>query len=222
MTYALLFFAGLASSIHCVGMCGPFAVMIAGERRQQTWVRSVLYNVARVNTLVVIGAVCGGLGAVIVAAGPVRELEQLLALVAGGLMLVLGLEMLGLLEHVTGRFVYRVQRTISAALGNVMRSPSMAAPVALGVFNAFLPCHLIYAFAARAAGTGSIGEGALTMMSFGLGTVPSMLAVGVVRRWLPRGAAASLSVVSGLLVLGFAVVTLSRAFGYGTGCPAHE
>lgn len=222
MTYALLFVAGLASSVHCLGMCGPFAVAIAGNRRERTWIRSALYNAARVNTLVVIGAACGAVGAVVVAVGPVHHVERGLALVAGGLMLLVGLEMLGLLEQVTGRMVYSIQRRLGRALGSVMRSESLAAPVALGVFNAFLPCHLIYAFAARAAGTGSIGEGALTMMSFGLGTVPSMLAVGVVRRWLPGAFAARLSTVSGLLVLGFALVTLSRAFGYGAVCPGHH
>lgn len=222
MTYLLLFVAGLASSIHCIGMCGPFAMAIAGERRERTWVRSALYNAARVNTLVLIGAVCGGVGAVVVAAGPLREVERLLALLAGGLMLLVGLEMLGVLAQMTGRLVYPVQRALARSLGGVMRSPSLAAPVAFGVFNAFLPCHLIYAFAARAAGTGSVSEGALTMMSFGLGTVPSMLAVGAVRRWLPRGVAANVSTLSGLLVIGFAVVTLSRAFGDGAACPAHH
>ena len=222
MTYVFLFVAGLASSIHCIGMCGPFAVAVAGDRREHTWTRSVLYNAARVNTLVVIGAFCGALGAVIVAAGPLREAERLLAVVAGGLMLAIGLEMLGVFAQISGRLIYSVQSTIGNALRGVMRSRSLAAPIAFGVFNAFLPCHLIYAFAARAAGTGSVSEGALTMMSFGLGTVPSMLVVGVARRWLPAAAAARLSRVSGVLVVGFALLTLSRALGYGATCAGHH
>jgi sulfite exporter TauE/SafE len=220
-TYVLLFTAGLASSLHCVGMCGPFAVAIAGERRERTWVRSALYNAARVNTLTIVGAFCGAAGAVVVAAGPLHGAERLLALIAGTLMLVVGLETLGLLTGISGRLIYPVQRGIGRMLGGTMRSQSLAAPIALGVFNAFLPCHLIYAFAARAAGTGSIGDGALTMLAFGLGTVPAMLTVGAVRRWLPGGAAARLSMLSGALVLGFAVLTLSRAFAPLATCPDH-
>ena len=101
----LLFVAGLASSIHCIGMCGPFAVAVAGDRREHTWTRSVLYNAARVNTLVVIGAFCGAFGAAIVAAGPLREAERFLAFVAGGLMLAIGLEMLGVLTQISGRLI---------------------------------------------------------------------------------------------------------------------
>jgi hypothetical protein len=129
--------------------------------------------------------------------------------------------MLGVFAQISGRLIYSVQRTIGRALRGTMRSRSLAAPIAFGVFNAFLPCHLIYAFAARAAGTGSVSEGALTMMSFGLGTVPSMVVVGVARRWLPAAAAASLSRVSGVLVIGFALLTLSRALGYGATCAGH-
>lgn len=222
MAYVMLFLAGLASSLHCVGMCGPFALVIAGERRERSWGRSALYNLARINTLAVIGAFCGAFGAVVVAAGPARELESALALIAGGLMLVVGLEMLGLLAGMSGRLAYFVQRGVGRVLGGVMRSRSPAAPVAMGVFNAFLPCHLIYAFAARAASTGSVGEGALTMTAFGLGTVPALLAVSTLRRWFPPGLAASLSVVSGVVVIGFALLTIARGFDAGTQCSAHH
>lgn len=150
MTYALIFVAGLTGSLHCVGMCGPFAIAIAGDRRRSAWRRSALCNLVRVNTLVVLGAVCGAFGATIVAAGPVRELEHVLVFVAGSLMLVVGLEMLGVLGHISARLAYQAQRHLGRLLGGVMRSPSLAAPLAFGVFDAFLPCHLRYAFAARA------------------------------------------------------------------------
>jgi sulfite exporter TauE/SafE len=90
------------------------------------------------------------------------------------------------------------------------------------VFNAFLPCHLIYAFAARAASTGSVSEGALTMTAFGLGTVPALVAVSAVRRWFPPGLYASLSILSGLVVIGFALLTIARAFETGAPCGAHH
>jgi hypothetical protein len=133
-------------------------------------------------------------------------------------MLVVGLEMVGVLGLMSGRLVYSVQRGLSRMLGGVLRSRSLAAPVAMGVFNAFLPCHLIYAFAARAASTGSVGEGALTMSAFGLGTVPALLAVSAVRRWFPPDLAASLSMLSGLVVIAFALLTVARAFETGTHC----
>jgi hypothetical protein len=103
-----------------------------------------------------------------------------------------------------------VQGSLGRLLGGVIRSRSPAAPLALGVFNAFLPCQLIYAFAARAASTASVGEGTLTMLAFGLGTLPAMLAVGTTHALVGARGRARLALVAGLLVVGFGVLTLLR------------
>jgi hypothetical protein len=136
-----------------------------------------------------------------------------LALMSGLFMIAVGLEMLGVLSGVTARGAAKVQSTLGRALSGVIYSRSPAAPVALGVFNAFLPCQLIYAFAARAASTASIGDGALTMIAFGLGTVPAMLAVGTMRTLVTQRGWARLSQASGMLVIGFGAVTLLRGAG---------
>lgn len=181
VTYLLIFLGGVAGSLHCVGMCGGFALALAGGRASQNGLRQVLYNLGRLNTLVFIGALSGAAGAALVASGPVRVVERLLAIVAGAFMIVVGLEVLGVLAQITTRGAAFAQATVGRLLGGVMHSRSLAAPLALGVFNAFLPCQLIYAFAARAAGTASIAEGMLTMLCFGLGTVPAMLVVGTAK-----------------------------------------
>jgi sulfite exporter TauE/SafE len=91
-----------------------------------------------------------------------------------------------------------------------MHSPSPAAPIALGVFNAFLPCQLIYAFAAAAAATQSVVAGMLTMLAFGLGTVPAMLALGITRVLAEARMRARLSLVAGALVVVFGAFTVLR------------
>jgi sulfite exporter TauE/SafE len=211
VAYALIFVGGLAGSLHCVGMCGGFPLALAaGGGRNLS--RQLLYNLGRLNTLVAVGAVSGGMGAAMVASGPVWVLERALALVAGTFMIVVGLEMLGVLGGVTARGAALVQATIGRLLGGVIRSRSAAAPLALGVFNAFLPCQLIYAFAARAASTASVGAGMLTMLAFGLGTVPAMLAVGTTRALLPAAVRSRLTLLAGVLVLALGAVTMLRAF----------
>jgi sulfite exporter TauE/SafE len=212
MTYALIFLGGLAGSLHCVGMCGGFPLALAGRVPPRNLVRQLLYNAGRLNTLVFIGAVCGALGAAVVAAGPVRRLEQVLAIAAGTFMIVVGLEVLGVLAQITTRGAALAQATVGRMLGGVMRSRSLAAPLALGVFNAFLPCQLIYAFAARAASTASVTEGMLTMLCFGLGTVPAMLSLGVAGLLARPGVRARLSAASGVLIIAFGVLTLLRGF----------
>jgi sulfite exporter TauE/SafE len=212
VTYALIFAGGLAGSLHCVGMCGGFPLAL-GAGPGPNLRRQLLYNFGRLNTLVAIGALSGATGAAIVASGPLWLLERGLALVVGVLMVVIGLEMLGVLASLTARSAALAQATVGRLLSGVIRSRSLAAPLALGIFNAFLPCQLIYAFAARAASTASVGEGMLTMLAFGLGTVPAMLAVGTTRSVLRPATRLRLARLSGLLVLAFGIGTLLRGLG---------
>ncbi len=210
MTYVLIFFGGLAGSLHCVGMCGAFPLALAGAAPRGNLLRQLLYNAGRLNTLVFIGAASGAAGAALVAAGPVHAIERGLAIVAGSFMIVVGLEVLGVLAQITTRGAALAQATVGRILGGVIRSRSLAAPLALGVFNAFLPCQLIYAFAARAASTASTAEGMLTMLCFGLGTVPAMLSLGVAGFLARPTVRARLSALSGVLIIGFGVLTLLR------------
>ncbi len=205
----LLFAAGLTSSWHCIGMCGGFPVLLAQGRRSP--VRQLLYNVARVNTLVLIGALSGAVGASIIHLGPLPVVETALPIIAGLLMLAVGAEMLGLRS--ASRLVRRVgmPRGMRETLGAAVRSRTLAAPIALGVFNAFLPCHLVYAFAARAASSGSVVDGMATMLFFGLGTVPALLFAGAVGGRIPASSNRVLARTSAIAVVVFGVWTIARA-----------
>jgi sulfite exporter TauE/SafE len=208
--YALVFIGGLAGSLHCVGMCGGFPLALAAAGRRGNLVRQLLYNLGRLNTLAAIGALAGAAGAAVVTTGPVALLERALAVVAGLFMFAVGLEGLGLLGGVTSWGASFARATVGRLLGGVIGSGGLAAALALGIFNAFLPCHLIYAFAARAASTASVAEGVLTMLAFGLGTVPAMLAVGSLRTLVPLAARPRLARAAGLVVLALGVLTIAR------------
>jgi hypothetical protein len=210
--YLAIFLGGVAGSLHCVGMCGGFPLALGGPGRAGNLQRQLLYNFGRLNTLVFIGALSGIIGAAVVSVGPVRTFERILAIVAGAFMIVVGLEVLGLLSQMTQRGAALAQATVGRVLSGVMRSNSPAAPLALGVFNAFLPCQLIYAFAARAASTASVGEGMLTMLCFGLGTIPAMLSLGLARALARPPVRAKLSIASGVLIIAFGLITLLRGF----------
>jgi uncharacterized protein len=212
VSYALVFASGLVGSLHCVGMCGVFPLALAASKPARNFPRQLLYNLGRLNTLAAIGAASGAAGTVVMASGPAWLVARLLALVAGLFMIGVGLEMLGILASVTARGAALVQASLRNLLGGVIASRSPAAPLALGVFNAFLPCQLIYAFAALAAGTASVAEGTLTMLALGLGTVPAMLVVGAAPGRLGATARARFWRVSGLLVIAFGVLTVLRGF----------
>lgn len=215
------FLGGLAGSLHCIGMCGAFPLALAGATAapgascagcsaRQNGLRQLLYNLGRLNTLVFLGALSGALGGAIVALGPARWIEGGLAVAAGLAMIAIGLEMLGVLARVSERTAALVQATIGRFLREVIASPSPLSPLAVGVFNAFLPCHLIYAFAARAAATASPAAGALTMLAFGLGTMPAMLSIGMTRSLFAPALRLRMARISAVLVLAFGALTLAR------------
>jgi len=208
--YLFAFLGGLAGSLHCVGMCGVFPLALARARRQDNLARQVLYNAGRLNTLAFVGALSGGLGAALVTTASVQLAERVLAVVAGVVIVLVGLEMLGVVAGLSARFVLLPQRALASSLGSVLASGSRGAPLALGVVNAFLPCHLVYAFAARAAATASALEGALVMLAFGLGTLPAMLTLGLTRLLARPALRSRLSLAAGVLVVAFGVLTVLR------------
>lgn len=227
MTHVLLpLLGGLAGSLHCVGMCGAFPLALAAGEAGGRWRRQVLYNLGRVNALVFIGALSGAAGAALVASGPVREAERVLAVAAGALMIVVGLELLLSFGGVSRLGAAVARATVGRLLAGVLRSRSAAAPLALGIFNAFLPCQLVYAFAAQAAGTASVTAGMATMLAFGLGTVPAMLALGASPLLLRPSFRAGLSRLAAVAVVLFGALTVLRGLdllphpGHGAAHPA--
>jgi sulfite exporter TauE/SafE len=124
-------------------------------------------------------------------------------------MITMALQFFGLLQAFHRLTVGFGASTFAMSLRSLMTTRNRAAPLAFGVFNGFLPCPLVYAFAAEAASTGQALPGFLTMASFGLGTFPAMLMIGGVGRvlapaWRQRGVwlAGSLILLLGLITLG--------------------
>jgi uncharacterized protein len=213
--YLLAFVAGVAGSLHCLGMCSGFVCMLGGDARGRaaTLQRHLLYNLGRVTSYCFVGALVGEIGMLLMGAGtgdsPIVFAQRALAVGSGALMVFFGLQFFGLFRAPPAAVGATAVQFVSA-LRDLLRAPGGAAPLAAGVLNGFLPCPLVYAFAAQAAGCGSPMRGMLTMVAFGLGTFPTMLVVGAlgsVRREpagstsvvlppQPRSARASLSTAS--------------------------
>jgi len=232
--YALLFLAGFAGSFHCIGMCGGFACALGPDPRGAgaTSVRHILYNTGRLTSYCFLGALAGGLGQVICTSlGLRRDLgtsflsvsldagQRALAVLAGLLMIIMALSFFGLRgwRRVTGSFG---SSTLVNSLRSLLRTPGHAAPLAFGVLNGFLPCPLVYAMVAQAASTVDVLSGCLTMVVFGLGTFPAMLAMGglgrlLAPRWRQRGVrlAGGFILALGLITLGRGVLPMAGGHG---------
>ena len=184
-------------------MCGGFACALGRDPRGRgaTAVRHLLYNSGRLTTYCFLGALAGALGQVIctrqgttftAARRLAGRRRAILAIVAGLLMIAMALQFFGLLQAFHRLTVGFGSSTFALSLRSLLTTRNRAAPLAFGVFNGFLPCPLVYAFAAEAASTFQALPGSLTMASFGLGTFPAMLMMGGVGRviapaWRQRG-----------------------------------
>ena len=217
--YLVIFAAGFAGSFHCIGMCGGFACALGRDPSgaATTVERHLLYNAGRLTTYCFLGGIAGALGQVLctsrgiavpVLNGPLDSAQRLLAVAAGLLMIAMALQLFGVLQRFHGVTI-GFGSTLAVSLRSLLKAPSRAAPVAFGVFNGFLPCPLVYAFAVQAASTAGAVPGILVMLSFGLGTFPAMLMMGGVGRmlapsWRQRGVwlAGSFILLLGLITLG--------------------
>ena len=215
--YLVIFAAGFLGSFHCIGMCGGFACALGRDPRGgvATIGRHLLYNLGRLTTYCFLGALAGALGhAVSNSPGVLDSAQRVLAIVAGLLMIVMALQFFGLFHGFRRAAMGFGGSTLAMSLRNLLATQSPAAPVALGVFNGFLPCPLVYAFAAQAGSTADPLSGILVMLSFGLGTFPAMLMMGGLGRvlapvWRQRGVwlAGSCILVLGMVTIWRGIVS---------------
>ena len=169
LEYIGLFFISLAGSFHCVGMCGGIAGIQAGWGGSSATraIHLSLYHFGKIASYLFIGAIFGTFGALLIG------FERLLAFLAGSFMIWMALK--GHLPVARKGSISVLERAFLSLLCSLKGSRGLSASFLLGLLNGLLPCSLVYAFAAKAAGTGSVAAGIATMASFGLGTVPALL-----------------------------------------------
>jgi uncharacterized protein len=231
--YLLFFAAGFLGSFHCIGMCGGFACALGRDPRggAATLARHLVYNCGRLTTYCFLGGLAGALGQALctprglkaaVPSDPFDLGQRVLAIVAGLLMIVMAVQFFGLLQRTHRVGVGFGGATLATSLRSLLTIHRSAAPLALGVLNGFLPCPLVYAFAAEAASTGAPLPGFLTMASFGIGTFPAMLLMGHIGQllgpvWRQRGVwlAGTCILLLGLVTLGRGVLPLAAHLHHG-------
>lgn len=167
-TPAAAFVAGLVTSLHCAGMCGPLACMMAPAKGDQAdpFMVATAYHGARLAGYAALGAVAGGLGRVPFALSGTSATAAL-PWVMVAFFLVVGLR----LEKRLPRFALltRLQWKLQAALRGRSR---IRVAAAMGAATPLLPCGPLYFLIAMSAFAGSAARGAEFMLAFGLGTAP--------------------------------------------------
>ena len=182
----LVILGGLLGSAHCVGMCGPLAIMMgmAGGTWRQKFLRQGVYSAGRIFTYGVLGGMAGFGGWRLVRAFPqLSQLPSWFSLLAGLLLVYQGLRAAGVIQRRT-RLVSQGECLAAAAFRKLMTARTSGEVFLAGMMTGLLPCGLTYAFLTMAASSMHLLPGVLIMVSFGLGTSPVMIMTGVGGSWL--------------------------------------
>ncbi|MBU3681131.1 MAG: sulfite exporter TauE/SafE family protein [Flavobacterium sp.] len=209
---AILF--GLLSSLHCVGMCGPIALMLptAQFKGPRKWIRIGLYHFGRLSAYTSIGLLFGLIGHGLYLAG----LQQKLAIGTGIAMILVSL----ISEKHLGQFsiskpIFKLLAQLKSAMGAQFKKRSFSSFFSIGFLNGFLPCGMVYValFGAIAMQTAVLGG--LYMLLFGLGTLPLMGAVSALSDILSIRTRQTIQRYIPIMAIALGILFIIRGLGLG-------
>lgn len=200
---------GLLSSLHCVGMCGPLALSLpfAGNAGVRRWKNVFLYNTGRVSTYMFLGTIPGLVGNLFFAAG----YQQLFSLIIGAAITLFFFSSI-IARKRTIAFTW-VQKKITRLMAN----PSRRQFFLIGMANGLLPCGMVYMAVSYAAIAGNVFGSTAFMLSYGLGTIPLMMALSL--GWFNLAPSLRYKLRGALPYVGLAVGCLLLLRGMGLGIP---
>lgn len=177
------FILGLISSFHCIGMCGPIAMMLPIERKNpaKKVIQIITYHLGRLTAYGSIGLLFGLLGKGFFLAGIQQQLSVFIGI---AMILVILIPEKVLARYNFSKPVYKLISRIKQNLGSHFKNKSFKSLFIIGLLNGFLPCGMVYVALFGAIAMQSAGFGVLYMLLFGLGTVPMMTTVVYVNSFL--------------------------------------
>ncbi|NOU20256.1 MAG: sulfite exporter TauE/SafE family protein [Methyloglobulus sp.] len=187
-SYLVAFAMGLATSLHCMGMCGSIIGTLTlslspGIRNSKRLLIPFVfnYNLGRITSYTLAGALAGIVESFIPT--PMTEINgyRVLQLISAGIMAGAGFYIAGWLP----RFAYiekagaHFWKRIEPFGRKLIPVKDRTQAFLFGMVWGWLPCGLVYTALALALTTGDVTKSALTMLSFGLGTLPAVMGVGI-------------------------------------------
>lgn len=179
---------GVFSSLHCIGMCGSIIGSLTfslspdirqDKKRLLPFILS--YNAGRISSYAIAGAAVGLIEVLISQPLGQAHGHRLLQIISALIMTGAGLYIAGWFP----RFAYveklglHFWKRIEPIGRKLIPVKNCKHAYLFGMVWGWLPCGLVYAALALTAATGSIIQGSLTMIAFGLGTLPAVMGVGV-------------------------------------------
>ncbi|MCY2959864.1 MAG: sulfite exporter TauE/SafE family protein [Planctomycetota bacterium] len=185
----ILVFGLLMSAGHCLGMCGPLVCAASlpaqrGSEPSEVAGSLLAYHAGRIATYATIGLVLGSLGGLLPAEANAVAWQAALSLLAAFALVWVGLGLMGIFPVASAGCSGRLARGVAKVFGGFAGQSSGARKFGLGVANGLLPCGPVYTVGLAALASGGAWSGALAMAVFGVGTVPTLVALTCGWRWI--------------------------------------
>lgn len=217
MGFGMLFVIGLITSVHCIAMCGGINLSQCIPKSEEsvqkgfkTFIPALLYNLGRVVSYTLIGLILGFVGWIAgggTSVGVSMILQGAFKIVAGLLMIIMGVNMLGIIPALR-KLNVRMPKFLARKIGK--KKAQSASPLIVGLLNGLMPCGPLQSMWIVALASGNPFSGALSMFLFALGTVPLMLGLGSIVAKLGQKFTKAVMTVGSLLVVILGLAMLSQ------------
>lgn len=194
LTYGMLFITGLLTSFHCISMCGAInMVAVINQNTNKRLKSPIFYNLGRIISYALLGAFTGLIGNIISIS---KTVMGIIIIMSAIIMFFMSLNMLGVLNLKN----IKIPRT----------KLKVKSSFVIGLLNGIMPCGPLQAMQVYALSTSSPIKGALSMLIFGLGTVPLMLTTGIVLNITKGKTKVLLNKIASVLILILSITMLNR------------
>ncbi|WP_298392537.1 sulfite exporter TauE/SafE family protein [Flavobacterium sp.] len=211
MLYSAFIF-GLVSSLHCIGMCGPIAMMLPVDRNNpaKKVMQILLYQIGRLSAYATLGLVFGVLGRGFYMAG----MQQSISIFVGIFMIIIAVVPERIfMKYNFSKPVYKLLSNVKTNLGNQFKRRTPDALFTIGLLNGFLPCGLVYAALFGAIAMQNITLGVSYMVLYGLGTIPMMSAVVYISMFLSTSIRSKIQKVIPMVIVIIGTLFILRGLG---------
>lgn len=218
VSFTSAFLLGLFSTIHCIGMCGGIIGALSlslpieiRNNKPRLFAFVTTYNIGRLLSYTLAGLIAGAVGTGVLASTGFDQGHAILRYVGIAMMVAIGIYLAGWLPQLA--IVEKIGVPLWQKLEPIGRKllPVASLPKALayGMIWGWLPCGLVYFVLIWALTAGDALRGALMMLAFGLGTLPTLLTAGFMTSWITRFARnPTARTIVGILIIAMAIGSL--------------
>ena len=206
-SYWAAFMVGILGSGHCIGMCGGLVSGCFMKLQAKGPWPYAAYHAARIAIYGGVGLVAALLGTVLVASGMTGLAQGVLQILAGAIVILLGLDLLGI-SPIRNTYGFAPMAWLRRQFVTASQKGPVLGAAICGAINGLMPCSMTMAMAVKATTAPTPPEGMLLMLAFGAGTLPSMLFASVLFGKLGPRLRGGLQKLAALFVIALGVSTL--------------